>query len=225
MWVNLFDATESCGFGVRAMVVWDKGTPGMGVGWRSQHELIMVASRVAQPFDPKKAQGNVLQCKRTGNVYHPTEKPVDLLARVLEVSDMARTVGEPFTGSGTTLIACERIGGRRCLAMELDPTFAQVTIDRWEAFTGRRAEQIAAARAVRSPGGDRGVVAARADAAAGRPGDARRSQCVDCAVPRVGSLPRRDEASTETRPRRHHENRVPDDEPVSGDRDESARRL
>jgi DNA modification methylase len=144
MWVNLFDATESCGFGVRAMVVWDKGTPGMGVGWRSQHELIMVASRVAQPFDPKKAQGNVLQCKRTGNVYHPTEKPVDLLARVLEVSDMARTVGEPFTGSGTTLIACERIGGRRCFAMELDPTFAQVTIDRWEAFTGRTAEKVSA---------------------------------------------------------------------------------
>jgi DNA modification methylase len=144
MWVNLFDATESCGFGVRAMVVWDKGTPGMGVGWRSQHELIMVASRVAQPFDPKKAQGNVLQCKRTGNVYHPTEKPVDLIARVLEVSDMARTVGEPFTGSGTTLIACERIGGRRCFAMELDPTFAQVTIDRWEAFTGRTAEKIGA---------------------------------------------------------------------------------
>jgi DNA modification methylase len=57
---------------------------------------------------------------------------------------MARTVGEPFTGSGTTLIACERIGGRRCFAMELDPTFAQVTIDRWEAFTGRRAEQIGA---------------------------------------------------------------------------------
>jgi len=147
MWVNLFDATESCGFGVRAMVVWDKGTPGMGVGWRSQHELIMVASRVAQPFDPKKAQGNVLQCKRTGNVHHPTEKPVDLIARVLEVSDMARTVAEPFTGSGTTLIACERVGGRRCVAMELDPTFAQVTIDRWEAFTGRKAEQLGAADA------------------------------------------------------------------------------
>ena len=41
MWVYLFDLVEAAGFGVKSEIVWDKGTPGMGVGWRSQHELIL----------------------------------------------------------------------------------------------------------------------------------------------------------------------------------------
>lgn len=41
MWNALFDIFESSGYGVRSMIVWDKGTPGMGLGWRSQHELCM----------------------------------------------------------------------------------------------------------------------------------------------------------------------------------------
>ena len=96
MWVNLFDVTESSGYGVRAMVVWDKGTPGMGRGWRSQHELILCGTRVAMPFDMHKAQGNVIQSKRTGNVHHATEKPVDLLVKILTVTDICETVGDPF---------------------------------------------------------------------------------------------------------------------------------
>ena len=39
MWIYLYDIIEKSGFGVRSMIVWDKETPGMGVGWRSQHEL------------------------------------------------------------------------------------------------------------------------------------------------------------------------------------------
>lgn len=141
MWVNLFDVVESSGYGVRAMIVWDKQTPGMGRGWRSQHELILCGSRVSLPFDPTKAQGNVIQCTRTGNVNHPTEKPVDLVAKVLAVSDTAQRVGDPFLGSGTTLIACEQVG-RACVGLDLDPVWCQVTIDRWEAFTGQRAVKV-----------------------------------------------------------------------------------
>lgn len=44
MWVYLFDLVEAAGFGVKSELVWDKGTPGMGVGWRSQHELILFAA-------------------------------------------------------------------------------------------------------------------------------------------------------------------------------------
>jgi DNA modification methylase len=42
---------------------------------------------------------------------------------------------EPFAGSGTTLIAAEQLG-RRCHAIEIDPRYAQVTIERWQAFSG-----------------------------------------------------------------------------------------
>ena len=55
----LFDLVEAAGFGVKSELVWDKGTPGMGVGWRSQHELILFAARAATHFDGHKGYGNV----------------------------------------------------------------------------------------------------------------------------------------------------------------------
>jgi DNA modification methylase len=138
MWTVLFDVVESCGFGVRNMIVWDKGTPGMGKGWRTQHELVMFSSRSALEFDDKKAIGNVVQAQRTGNVHHATEKPVDLLVRILTVTDMVASVYDPFLGSGTTLIACEQLG-RAAFGLELEPLNVQTAIDRWEGFTGQKA--------------------------------------------------------------------------------------
>jgi DNA modification methylase len=138
MWVPLFDVAESSGYGVRNMIVWDKGTPGMGRGWRMQHELVLAATRVKQPFDPKQAQGNVIQSKRTGNKLHPTEKPVDLIETIIGVSDFAASIADPFTGSGTTLIACER-AGRTFYGTELEPGYVDVAVTRWEKFTGQAA--------------------------------------------------------------------------------------
>jgi DNA modification methylase len=138
MWVNLYDVVESNGYGVRNMIVWDKGSPGMGRGWRHQHELIMCGSRVSVPFDPKKAQGNVIQAKRTGNVNHATEKPVELIAKILEVTDMAQTVCDPFLGSGTTLIAAEQLE-RTCYGIEISPAYCDVVVQRWQNLTGEKA--------------------------------------------------------------------------------------
>lgn len=50
-------------------------------------------------------------------------------------------VYEPFAGSGTTLIAAEQTG-RLCAAIEIDPRYAQVVIERWQTFTGRSAEKL-----------------------------------------------------------------------------------
>ena len=54
MWVYLFDLVEAAGFGIKSEIVWDKGTPGMGVGWRSQHELILFGAKAATHFDGHK---------------------------------------------------------------------------------------------------------------------------------------------------------------------------
>lgn len=135
MWNNLFDIVESAGYGVRNMIVWDKGCPGMGNGWRMQHELIMAGIKVKSPFNPKKAQGNVIQAKRTGNKNHPTEKPVDLIATIMDVTDMARSVYDPFGGSGTTLIAAEQTG-RKCYMMELMPGYCDVILSRYISLKG-----------------------------------------------------------------------------------------
>jgi DNA modification methylase len=50
-------------------------------------------------------------------------------------------VYDPFVGSGTTLIAAEQLG-RRCFAMEIDPIYVQMSIERWQNFTGRQAVRL-----------------------------------------------------------------------------------
>jgi DNA modification methylase len=132
MWINLTDVLESQGYGIRSLIVWDKGTPGMGMGWRSQHELIACGTRVTAPFSTTAARGNVVRCDRSGNDLHPTQKPVALLETILDVTQFAKLVVDPFAGAFSTLMACQS-RARRCLAMDLSPYFVQVGLDRWEA--------------------------------------------------------------------------------------------
>lgn len=71
---------------------------------------------------------------------HPATFPVGLPSEYIQaMSDKGDIVIEPFCGSGTTLIACEQLG-RRCFGMELEPTYVDVIIDRWEQFTGQKAK-------------------------------------------------------------------------------------
>ena len=67
---------------------------------------------------------------------HPTQKPAELFARPMRKHTRpGDVVYEPFSGSGTQLIAAEQLG-RRCMAMELEPAFVDVAIRRWQRFTG-----------------------------------------------------------------------------------------
>ena len=76
---------------------------------------------------------------------HPTMKPVKLIARLIGNSSRERErVLDIFGGSGTTMIAAEQLN-RICYMMELDPHYADVIIERWEKFTGRKSELIKAA--------------------------------------------------------------------------------
>lgn len=71
--------------------------------------------------------------------YHPTQKPAGLFAELLsDYSEHGHLVYEPFSGSGTTIMACEQTG-RRCYAMELSPQYVDVAVKRWQAFTGKTA--------------------------------------------------------------------------------------
>ena len=67
---------------------------------------------------------------------HPTQKPIECMQR--PIHNHVGDVYEPFSGSGTTIIAAER-EQRRCYAMEIEPAYVDVTVARWEAFTGRTA--------------------------------------------------------------------------------------
>ena len=141
MWIELFDLVESSGYSIRSMIVWDKGKAGMGIGWRTQHELILFGAKDTPGFDPKLGIGNVIAAPRTGNKFHPTEKPIELLLKILQVSSNCDLVYDPFGGSGSTLIACEQIG-RNCFVVELDEKYCQVIINRWEKLTGQKAVKV-----------------------------------------------------------------------------------
>ena len=90
------------------------------------------------------------------NDLHPTMKPVALVERAIRNSSKSRDIVlDPFGGSGTTLIACEKTG-RHARLIELDPAYCDVIVRRWQDWTGETArhedggsyDEIAAARGV-----------------------------------------------------------------------------
>jgi DNA modification methylase len=71
---------------------------------------------------------------------HPAQKPVELYeAPIRNHLELGEWLYDPFVGSGTAIIAAERLG-RRCAAVEIEPRYVQLVIDRWERYTGRKAE-------------------------------------------------------------------------------------
>jgi len=138
MWDWTREASEAAAFPVRNMIVWDKQTPGMGIQWRGQHELVCFAKRTALggPYH----KGNVISIKRSGNEHHPTEKPIALLVELLENTN-GNIVYDPFGGSGSTMIACQQLN-KVCYTMELDECFVDIILKRWEDFTQEKAVKI-----------------------------------------------------------------------------------
>lgn len=127
MWIEAFDAVEGAGWRVRNMLVWDKGTMGMGMPWRNQHELIVYGKRrPAQITDGK--HGNVLRYTRAGNKNHPTEKPVALM-KTLIVNSEGNLLLDPFMGSGTTLRAAKDLG-RHAIGIDISERDCAIAVNR-----------------------------------------------------------------------------------------------
>jgi DNA modification methylase len=139
------------------LCVWAKDRGGMGSLYRSAHELVFVFKNgkgkhrnnvqlgtfgrdrtnvwrypSASTFSRQGDEGNLL-------ALHPTVKPVAMVAdAILDCSARGDIVLDAFLGSGSTLIAAERMG-RVCCGIELDPRYVDVAIRRWEKHTGDKA--------------------------------------------------------------------------------------
>jgi DNA modification methylase len=144
-------AIVKAGWHIRQTLVWVKDSPVLGhADFHYRHEPIIYARKPGPGRFGRGARGwyggnsasSVFEVPRPRAARdHPTMKPVRLVAAMLEYATRpGDIVIDPFTGSGSTLIACELLG-RRFLGLEIDPVYAQVTIDRWERYTGRRAVQ------------------------------------------------------------------------------------
>lgn len=88
-------------------------------------------------------KSTIINCERpTKSALHPTMKPIKLMGYLIKNSSKQNEkVLDLFGGSGSTLIACEQLN-RTCFMMEYDPKYVDVIIERWEEFTGQKAELI-----------------------------------------------------------------------------------
>ena len=137
------------------LCVWNKDNGGMGSFYRSKHELVTVFKVGHAPHINNVELGrhgrnrtnvwdyagaNTFRAGRLEELaMHPTVKPVALVADVMrDASCRADLVLDPFAGSGTTVIAAEKTGRRAC-ALEIDPRYVDVTIRRWQLYTGKPA--------------------------------------------------------------------------------------
>jgi len=140
---------------LKNLCVWNKTNAGMGSFYRSKHELVFVwksgSAAHINNFELGQhgrnrtnvwdyAGVNTMRAGRLEELaMHPTVKPVALVADAIK--DCSRRGGlvlDPFCGSGTILIAAERTG-RKARALEVDPTYVDVGVRRWQAYTGKSA--------------------------------------------------------------------------------------
>ncbi len=130
------------------VIVWDKGKTAVmrRNGWHSCYEFVYFAFREGSGgrwFTGRTSDEADdiwrLPTDNDDDRVHPTQKPVEVPARATRATcPPGGLVFEPFAGSGSTLIACEQ-EGRRCAAIEMDPRFCDVIVERWQTFTGNQA--------------------------------------------------------------------------------------
>jgi DNA modification methylase len=114
----------------KGWLVWDKGQKGLTMSdgelaWTSENKPLRIAV-----VNRNELKGSV----------HPTQKPLSIIQFCLKQIE-SETILDTYLGSGTTLIACEKTN-RICYGMELDTKYCDVIIERWEQFTGQKANKI-----------------------------------------------------------------------------------
>jgi DNA modification methylase len=156
---EMLSAGEARFSGLKNLCVWTKPAGAMGSLYRSQHELVFVWK------NGRARHRNNVELGRHGrnrtNVWsypgiasfrhseggdllatHPTCKPVPLVAdAILDVTARGDIVLDPFLGSGTTLIAAERVG-RIAYGFEIDPLYCDAIVRRWQVLTGDQATHV-----------------------------------------------------------------------------------
>lgn len=128
-----------------SMLIWKKKR--LVLSWadyKSIHEPILYGwfKNGVHKFYGDRKQVSVWEFEREDIKGHPTPKPVELICKAIENSSKKNDIViDFFGGSGSTLIACEKMN-RQCYTMEIDEQYCDVIISRWEEMTGNKAELI-----------------------------------------------------------------------------------
>ena len=133
-------------FTIRSQIIWAKSRLVLGRGdYHWQHEPCFYAVREGKTghWQGARDQTTLWSIANGGDedaaTVHSTQKPVECMRRpMINNSDAGQAIYEPFSGSGTTIIAAETTD-RTCLAMEISPAYCDVAILRWQRFAGKPA--------------------------------------------------------------------------------------
>lgn len=143
------DSLTACDFELRSQIIWNKSVMAMGRGdYHWKHEPCWYAVKGTGNWAGDRKQTTVwdfasplhiMSGSKEVKTPHPTQKPVECMKRPIENnSSPGQAVYEPFSGSGTTIIAGE-MTGRHVYAIELSPAYVDVAVKRWQDFTGKTA--------------------------------------------------------------------------------------
>ena len=140
-WIPLFKQY----YNLSNMIIWNKGGGGIGDlkhTFLTDYEIILCSNNEREIIGKRIGSVWNIGKDNVNDYVHPTQKPIELSANAIKnVTKETHNVLDLFGGSGSTLIACEQTN-RNCYMMELDPYYCQVIINRWEEFTGEKAEKI-----------------------------------------------------------------------------------
>jgi DNA modification methylase len=137
---NVRMALDDNKFYTSTYLVWNKNNHVLGrMDYLMKHEFIIYGWKNRHKFYGNKTASVIDFDRPLKNDLHPTMKPVGLLEKLLEDGSLPnQNVYDPFLGSGSTLIACEK-QNRKCFGFELDEAYTDVIINRWQQYTGKEA--------------------------------------------------------------------------------------
>jgi len=142
MWPELAEWVRNATGREETCIVWAKNNHSIGRrDYHRKHEFIAYGWFHGKYWDGDRTDTDLWNIDRDfgGDYQHPTQKPVVLAERAIKHSTpLNGRVLDLFGGSGSTLIACEKLG-RRCYMMEIDEHYCDVIIKRWQQFTGKEA--------------------------------------------------------------------------------------
>lgn len=143
---NFRGACRDVGWQVRQTIIWNKNTFAMGrqdYQWKHEPCLYGWKDGAGHLWASDRKQTTVIDMQKPSkSELHPTMKPIALFDyQIKNNTKGGDAVLDLFGGSGTTIMACEQ-NGRNAFSMELDPRYVDVIIDRWETFTGMKAELV-----------------------------------------------------------------------------------
>lgn len=135
----VYESISTCGFDIRNLIIWKKSNFAISRGhYHHQFEPCLYAVRKGKTAswigDRKQSTVWDIDKQQKSETGHSTQKPLECMARPIRNHD-SEWIYDPFAGSGTTIIACENLH-RKCLAIELNPDYVAVILQRYLDHTG-----------------------------------------------------------------------------------------